>query len=347
MDLALLQSIWFYLFGVLIAGYAILDGFDLGAGALSLFARNERERGQHMDAIAPVWDGNEVWLLTAGGALFAAFPPVYATVFSGFYIAFMLLLAALIFRAVSLEFRHRVDAPGWRRGWDCAFGLGSLVPALLYGVAVGNVMRGLPLDAAGVFTGTFLGLLNPYALLTGALSLAMFLTHGARYLAMKAEGDLAARMAQWAPRLWMAWAALWVLGTLATLFVSPFLFEGLLRNPAFWVLLVLALGALIAVPVANGSGKRAAAFVASSVAIAAQTALAGLSLYPRLVPSLTGLGNSLTIHNSSSSRLTLMTMLVIALIGVPIMLAYTVFIYRVFRGRVRPGEFYHAPGRPG
>ena len=346
MSLALLQTIWFLLFGVLIVGYAILDGFDLGIGALSLVSRDERERGQHMDVIAPVWDGNEVWLLTGGGALFAAFPIVYATVFSGFYIAFMLLLVALILRAVSFEFRPRIDARGWRRGWDLVFGLGSLVPALLYGVAVGNVMRGLPIDSAGAFTGTFLGLLNPYALLLGGLSLVMFLTHGALYLAMKAQGDLAVRMTRWAPRLWIGWISLWVLATFATLFVSPFLFEGLLKNPLFWVLLIGALGALLYVPIASGTGKPGAAFLASSVAIAAQTALVGLSLYPRLVPSLTDLGYSLTIRNASSTQRTLATMFVIALIGIPIVLVYTAFIYRVFKGKVRPGEFYPAPTQP-
>src|SRR5512135_384088 len=156
-----LNTIWFVLVGVLITGYAVLDGFDLGAGVLHLFARSDAERKVNLHAIEPVWDGNEVWLLTGGGALFAAFPVVYATVFSGFYLALMLLLAALIARAVALEFRYHVDAPAWGRVWDWIFGIGSLLPAVLFGVAVGNVIKGVPIDAHGAYTGTFLGLLNP------------------------------------------------------------------------------------------------------------------------------------------------------------------------------------------
>ena len=351
MDLVTLQGTWFLLFGVLLIGYAILDGFDLGVGMLSLFERDPARRGQHMDVIAPVWDGNEVWLLTAGGALFAAFPPVYATVFSGFYLAFMLLLAALIFRAVSFEFRHKVDSPAWRSRWDWSFGLGSLVPALLYGVAVGNVLAGLPIarDASGGFLwqGSFLGLLNPYALLVGVTGLAMFLTHGALYLAFKADGVVAERSGRLAPRLWIAWVALWVLATMASVLVSPWLFAGMLGNPLFYLLLALALASMVAIPVWSRSGGHGKAFLASSTAIAAQTGLAGLSLFPRLVPSSIDLeGASMTIHNASSSVRTLTVMLVIAGVGMPIVIGYTAFIYRVFKGRISPGQFYgaHGPG---
>jgi cytochrome d ubiquinol oxidase subunit II len=168
-----LNSIWFWLIAVLIIGYAILDGFDFGVGVLSLFGRDEKERRIHFNAIGPVWDGNEVWLITGGGALFAAFPIVYATVFSGFYLALMLLLTALIFRAVSFEFRNKVESPGWRRAWDFAFGFGSLLPAVLFGIAVGNILRGVPIDASGNFLGTFLGLLNPYSIGVGLLSLVL------------------------------------------------------------------------------------------------------------------------------------------------------------------------------
>lgn len=340
MDPALLQTVWFLLFGVLIIGYAVLDGFDLGVGTLSLFTRDARQRGQHMETIAPVWDGNEVWLLTGGGALFAAFPPVYATVFSGFYVPLYLFLAALIARAVSIEFRHKIGSPGWQRAWDLAFGLGSLVPALLCGVVVGNGLRGLPIDAQGAYTGSLVGLLNPYALLTGALGLAMFLTHGTLYLALKAEGDLGERMARLAPRLWIAWVVLWVAQVVATFFVSPFLFQGLFKSPVFWVAALLALACLLYVPLACGTGKRGAAFLASSVAIGAQVFLAGVSLFPRIVPSRTDLAYSLTIHNSSATPRSLTAALIIAVVGMPIVIAYTVFIYRVFKGRVRPGEFY-------
>ncbi len=329
-----LNMIWFLLVGVLIIGYAILDGFDLGVGVLHLFARSEEERRLHINAIGPVWDGNEVWLLTGGGALFAAFPIVYATVFSGFYLALMLLLVALIFRAVSMEFRGKVESAGWKKAWDIAFGVGSLLPAVLFGVAFGNILRGIPLDAAHNYTGSFFTLLNPYAVLIGVLSLVMFTMHGALYLALKTGGQLQARVVGWVSPLWMATVALYLVATLATMFVSPFLFEGMLANPLFYVLFLVLLGACILIPVATKAGKYGRAFTASSVTIAMMIGLSALSLFPRLVPSLGDLTNSLTIYNASSSEATLTTMLVIALIGMPLVIAYTIFIYRAFKGKV-------------
>ena len=329
-----LNMIWFLLVAVLLIGYAILDGFDLGVGVLHLFARTEQERRFHINAIGPVWDGNEVWLLTAGGALFAAFPIVYATVFSGFYIALMLLLTALIFRAVSMEFRGKVDSPRWRRLWDWAFGMGSLLPALLLGVAFGNILRGIPLDADHNFTGSFFTLLNPYALLIGVLSLVLFTMHGALYLSMKTEGELKARVGGWISPLWIAMVALYVLATVATLFVSPFLLSGMPGNPLFWILFVLLLGSVLSIPVAVKAGKEGRAFLASSLTIACMIGLSALSMFPRLVPALGDLTYSLTIYNASSSQRTLSTMLVIALIGMPLVIAYTIFIYRAFKGKV-------------
>ena len=189
-----LQTTWFLLVGVLLAGYTILDGFDLGVGTLHLFlAKDDRERRTSLNSIGPVWDGNEVWLLTGGGALFAAFPPVYATVFSGFYLALMLLLVALIVRAVSLEFRSKEASPRWRQGWDVAFAVSSALPALLFGVALGNVLRGVPLDADGEYAGTFFTLLNPFALVVGLGGLAMFVMQGACWLNLKTEGAMKAR----------------------------------------------------------------------------------------------------------------------------------------------------------
>ena len=195
-----LNTIWYLLIGVLMFAYAALDGFDLGVGVMHLFAPSETQRRTNMAAVGPVWDGNEVWLLTVGGAMFAAFPAVYATTFSGFYLAFILLLVALIFRAVSLEFRAQVDSTIWKRFWDISFGLGSLVPALLFGVAVGNVLQGLPIEADGSLDLPFVALLNPYALLVGVLSLAMLVMQGGAYLAARSEGDLCRWAARWGKR---------------------------------------------------------------------------------------------------------------------------------------------------
>lgn len=328
-----LNMTWFLLIWVLLAGYAILDGFDLGVGVLHLFARGERQRRIHMAAIGPVWDGNEVWLLIVGGALFAAFPPIYATVFSGFYLALMLVLLALIFRAVSMEFRGQVDRPGWRRFWDWAFGLGSLVPAIIFGVAIGNLLRGLPITADGSLHVPFLALLNPYAVLIGVLGLLMFVMHGAAYLAVKTEGDLQRHMARWTSGAWMAFVVVYLLATIATFFVSPFLFEGVPGNPLFWIFLPLLLMSIVYIPLANRAQKYFRVFLASSVTIATMIGLTAVSLFPRMVPSSLDLANSLTIYNSSSTPRTLTVMLIITLIGMPLVIGYTAYIYTVFKGK--------------
>jgi cytochrome bd ubiquinol oxidase subunit II len=336
-----LNSIWFWLIAVLIIGYAILDGFDFGVGVLSLFGRDEKERRIHFNAIGPVWDGNEVWLITGGGALFAAFPIVYATVFSGFYLALILLLTALIFRAVSFEFRNKVESPVWRRAWDFAFGFGSLLPAVLFGVALGNILHGVPIDANGNFCGTFLGLLNPYSISVGLLSLVLFTMHGSIYLAIKSDGELRDRCQKWASHLWMDYVMLYVIMTIWTWLVSPFLFEKSTKSPSFYIFMIVLVGTIVYLPVLLKAGKFNRAFFASSLIIAMMLSQMALSLYPRFVPSSIDLHYSLTIYNASSSTLTLQTMLVIALIGIPIVIAYSVYIHYVFRGKVEiTGESY-------
>ena len=328
-----LNLIWFLLVGILIIGYAILDGFDLGVGIIHLFTKDETEKRINLNAIGPVWDGNEVWLLTGGGALFAAFPIVYATVFSGFYLAFMLLLAALIFRAVSFEFRKYAEVKD-KRYWDFAFGIGSLVPALLYGVAIGNILRGLPIDAKGGYSGTFLGLLNPYALVVGAVSLSMFVMHGAIYLALKSEGKQHEKMITAANKSWIVFVLLYFIATILTIFSGKWLFALVLSNPLFWILVILLFATIIYIPVGLKTGKSGYTFTASSLMIASMILLMALSLFPKLVPSSIDLNYSLTIYNASSTPRTLETMLIIALIGVPIVVGYTIWMYRIFRGKV-------------
>nr|MBN2276177.1 cytochrome d ubiquinol oxidase subunit II [candidate division Zixibacteria bacterium] len=333
-----LNTVWFLLVGVLIIGYAILDGFDFGVGILHLFARDEKERRINLNAIGPVWDGNEVWLLTAGGALFAAFPFVYATVFSGFYLALMLLLVALIFRAVSLEFRGKVDSPGWKKFWDWSFGLGSLLPAILFGVAVGNILRGIPIDSNGIFTGSFIGLLNPYAILIGVLSMVMFLMHGAIYMTMKTDGELRDRMIRWASTMWMMMIAVYIAATVASIFTAAYLFDGVLDNPVFWILFLLLLGAIVYIPLSLKAGRYGRSFLSSSVMIACMIGLAAVGMFPALVPSSINAAYSLTIYNASSTSRTLTVMLIIAGIGMPLVIIYSAYIYRVFRGTTVIGE---------
>ena len=339
MEPSWLQIVWYALFMTLIVGYAILDGFDLGVGVLSLFNRSDDERRLYINAVAPVWDGNEVWLLTAGGALFAAFPPVYATVFSGLYLALMLVLVGLIARAVSMEFRGRVASPGWRQLWDRVFGVGSLLPALLFGVAVGNILRGLPLTAGGEFAGRFIDLLNPFSLLIGALGLTMFVMHGALYMALKSGGDLRERMLRTALNAWTVWVILYVVAVLVGFFEAPYLVDRTLGSAWFWGPFFVFIGALLYLPMTIRAGQALRAMIVSSTAVLTLIAQAASGLYPTLVPARNAPELSLTIANSSSSATTLWTMLVIALLGMPVVLAYTIYVYRVFKGKVALDEY--------
>lgn len=342
MSHAFLQNAWYLLIGILLVGYAILDGFDLGVGVLAPFvAKNEEERRSLIRAIGPFWDGNEVWLLTAGGALFAAFPHVYATVFSGFYLALMLVLYALILRAVSFEFGHRVESARWRRAWDWAFFVGSLVPALLTGVAVGNVMRGVPLDANREFAGNFFTLLNPFALVVGLAGLAMFTLQGATYLALKTNGDLAQRArnaGKW------AWAVLVVLLAVAGILVVadvPERLDNYTHNPIAFAVPIAALAFLILTRVSLERGTPGRTFLLSSLSIAAIMGIWGVANYPYLLPARNVAAYGLTILNASASQKSLQAMFIIALIGMPLVLAYTAYVYHIFRGKVRAHEEHY------
>ncbi len=329
-----LQIIWFLLIGVLLVGYAILDGFDLGVGVLHLFiAKNDQERRVVMNSIGPVWDGNEVWLLTGGGAIFAAFPKVYATVFSGFYLPLMLVLTCLVLRAVSLEFRSKQESPRWRSAWDTAFAVGSFGPALLFGVAVGNVLRGVPISADGEFAGSFFGLLNPFALAVGLLSLTMFVMQGSAWLMMKTTGELRDRATTVAKVSWIGFVALWIVVTAFSRLAAPHLWNNYAHAVA-WIAPVLFVIAAAAFPLAVRSGAGGRAFAASSISIAALIGIMGQGLFPYMVPSSGDPANSLTITNASSTALTLRVMLVIALIGMPFVVGYTIYIYRHFVSRV-------------
>jgi cytochrome d ubiquinol oxidase subunit II len=333
-----LQITWFLLIGLLLTVYAILDGFDLGLGFWHLFAKKDEERRMLISAVGPVWDGNEVWLLTGGGAIFAAFPPVYATVFSGFYLALMLLLLALIFRAVSVEFRSKVESSGWRRAWDTAFGLGSSLAALLFGVALGNLLRGLPLDAEGNFQGSFFTLLNPYALMIGATGFAMLVTHGALYVSLKTSGELESRARSWAKIAWLGYLGLFAGASTVTITVMPGLLDNYLYSPILFVIPGLALLFIVLLGVFTIRGNPRRAFLFSALSIVGLMSTAGASLFPRLVPALGAPELSLTAFNSSSSELTLTTMLILALCGMPLVIAYTIWAHKKFAYKINPGE---------
>ncbi len=333
-----LGILWFVLIAVLIAGYFILDGFDLGAGILSPFiAKDESEKAVIRRAIGPTWDGNEVWLLTAGGALFAAFAPAYATTFSGFYLAVMLVLFGLIVRAVSLE--YRAHDPKWGKVWDALFFIGSLLPALLFGVAIGNVYAGIPLDANGDYAGIpLLGLITPFTLLCGLLGLSVFITQGAAWLALKAEkpSALQARAAKLRRPLACITLVLFAIVSVYALTGIAPTFDpalGALRGVAC-VGVVAALGALFFG--SRKEGNDLMPFLASSASALLLVVLFAASMFPTLVVATAG--TSITIANAASSDLALAWMTGITCIGLPLVLVYHVVTYRTFRGRISAEE---------
>jgi cytochrome d ubiquinol oxidase subunit II len=334
-----MATIWFLLVGVLIAGYAVLDGFDLGTGVLSPFlARDDGERRTLRAAIGPVWDGNEVWLLTGGGAVFAAFPAVYAMAFSGFYLAIMLVLFGLILRAVSLEFRAHDE--GWGRLWDGTFFVGSLVPALLFGVAVGNIIRGVPMNAHGDYAGTFFGLLNPFSLLVGVTGLAAFVSHGAAWISVKTVGGLQRRAIAVRSISHWVFVALVAATTIVTVATVHHHVAHNLGRPLGWLMIVLLVGGIVGARWAIAKGNDLVALLGSGVSILGLVGLAGVGNYPNLVNA-RGKGVALSVHNAASAHYTLVAMFVIAVIFVPIVLGYTAFMYRTFAGKVEaePGEY--------
>jgi len=330
--------LWFLLLGVLLMGYAILDGFDLGVGILHLCARKDEDRRILLNSIGPVWDGNEVWLLTFGGALFAAFPNAYATVFSGFYTAFMLLLFALIFRAVSLEFRSKLETPAWRSFWDVSFCVASGVATLLFGVAVGNAMRGLPIGPDGEYHGRFLKLLHPYTVLVGLMVVALFAMHGAVYLNLKTAGELQQRVRNWFWKTFWVFVVLYVAVTVYTLLDVPLATRNFRVQPWAWGVAVLNAFAIANIPRALCRNRPGYAFLSSCATIAGLMFLLGIALFPELAHSSWNPAWSLDIYNASSSPKTLAIMAVIAAIGMPVVLAYTGVIYWMFRGKVQLGK---------
>jgi cytochrome d ubiquinol oxidase subunit II len=281
-----------------------------------------------------VWDGNEVWLLTGGGAIFAAFPPVYATVFSGFYLAMMLVVLCLIARAVSLEFRSKETSPRWRGAFDTAFSASSIVAGLLFGVALGNILRGIPLSDAGDYTGTFFDLLNPYALLIGVLGLAMIAFQGANFIVLKSDGELKTRARRWATLSGALFGVLFIAASGWTLGGRPHLTENFSAVPALWLVPAAAAAAVGLAIRAVRKEQPKRAFVLSSLSVAGMMGITGASLFPRLVPVLGAPELSLTAANASSSELTLKVMLILAIVGMPLVLGYTIWVYRAFAGKV-------------
>jgi len=365
----LLRFIWWALLGIVLIGFAVMDGFDLGIAMLQPFvARGDAERRVLLNVIGPVWEGNQVWFVLGGGAAFAAWPPVYAVSFSGFYLAMFLVLAALILRPCAIAFRSKLEGRSWRRGWDWAFFVAGLVPSLVFGVAFGNLFLGGPFhfdDTLRItYEGGLLGLLNPFGLLAGLVSVAMLAMHGGTFLALKSEGEIAARaaraggLAAVALIVFFTLAGLWISlgmdGYVVTSTIHPAapsnpLAKTVVREAGAWLLnfgihpwLILApvIGYVGAIGAAGALrlGRPLLAFASSSLSIAGVIATAGMSLFPFLLASSSDPRSSLTVWDASSSQTTLFIMLVAVVIFLPIVLAYTAFVFRLLRGKVGVGE---------
>lgn len=365
MDYEALRFIWWLLIGVLLIGFSVTDGFDMGvASLLKVVGKSNDERRVMINTIAPHWDGNQVWLVTAGGALFAAWPPVYAASFSGFYLAMMLTLFALFLRPLALEYRSKIDNEQWRSRWDWLLTLGSAVPALIFGVAFGNLLQGVPFQFDNLlrldYTGNLLGLLNPFALLAGVLSLLMFVNHGAAYLQLKSEGQIKARSERIASLLSLTCAVLFVLGGVwlwlgvdgyqlvsvidtnganhttdkVVEVVAGGWFHNYGKQPLLW--LVPASGAICFVLCALFSrlAWHVSAFVSSAMAMAMVLVTTGISMFPFVMPSSLMPNHSLTMWDATASETTLSIMFVVACVFVPLILAYTAWGYFVMRGRL-------------
>ncbi|MCC4591818.1 cytochrome d ubiquinol oxidase subunit II [Xanthomonas campestris pv. cannae] len=366
LDYTTLRVIWWLLLGILLIGFAVMDGFDLGVGALLPFvAKTDAERRLVVNTIGPVWEGNQVWLILGGGAIFAAFPPLYAVSFSGFYLAMFVILFALILRPVGFKFRGKLPGQRWRNGWDWALFLGGFIPALIMGVAVGNVLLGVPFhfdDTLRVFyTGSFFGLLMPFALLAGLLSVSMLVAHGAAMLVLKTDGPVAERAARYGSVAALvacalfAGAGVWVATGLPGYAVTsqvvtdgatnPLLKTAVLGEVGGWMhnyqrmpLTALApaaglLGLLLSAVLLR-KRRGGLAFIASGAAIAGIILTVGFAIFPFLLPSSSQPGSSLTVWDASSSHLTLWIMLLATVVFLPIILGYTTWVYRVLKGKV-------------
>ncbi|MDE3027330.1 MAG: cytochrome d ubiquinol oxidase subunit II [Paracoccaceae bacterium] len=367
-DLDTLRVIWWGLLGILLIGFALTDGFDLGVGALLPFVgQTDLERRVAINSIGATWEGNQVWFILGGGAIFAAWPPLYAVSFSGFYLAMFVVLAALILRPVAFKYRSKRESQSWRDTWDWALFIGGAVPALIFGVAVGNVLQGVPFhfnqDLLSIYEGSFFGLLNPFALLAGIVSLTMLITHGAAWLAVKTQGPVAERaraigsvtglvavLGYAAAGLWLAYGiqGYHIVGAVATNGASNPLYTEVARGGSWldayslrpWILIapILGFGGLLLTVLGLRSRREISTLLFSKLAILGVISSVGLTMFPFILPSSTDAHSSLTLWNASSSQMTLFVMLVVTVIFMPLILLYTAWVYKVLWGKVTEAD---------
>lgn len=332
----MLEIIWFAIFGILLCGYAILDGFDLGVGMLHMLSKKDVERRLMLNSIGPIWDGNEVWLITAGGALFAGYPGAYATLCTAFYAPIMLFLSGIIFRAVAIEFRSKQPMAWWRWMWDAFFSLASLIIALGLGLVMGNLIAGIPIDEHQEFIGSLSDLLRPYGFLVGVLVASLFVMHGSIFLCMKTEGPLQEKVRGWVPTATALFILFYVITTVVTLIWQPHMVEAIKDRKIFFLVAIINIIAIANIPREVRHGNDGRAFLSSCVNIICLLALFCIGMFPDIIRAINDPENlSLTIHNSGASERTLKILLIISGIGVPLVLSYTAMIYYIFHGKVR------------
>lgn len=331
-------TLWYLVIGAVFTGYAILDGFDLGAGALHLFFKKEQSRRIALNAIGPVWDGNEVWLVIGGGTLFAGFPKVYAAAFSAFYIPFIVFLVMLIFRAISIEFRSKESMEWWRKTWDICYCISSAMIALLLGVVLGNVLMGIPIDANGNFNANVLYFLNPYALMVGVTTLALFMMHGAIYLVMKTESRLYAKLTILVKNTTIFFAICILLLSFYTILYVPHLSNNIRQNS--WMFIIPVLMVLSIANITRQVAKRhyLYAFLSSALTVSLLLVIVAIELYPNLLISTMNPAYTLTVQNAASSSKSLQIQLMFVAIGVPLAALYTTFVFWTFKGKVKLNE---------
>lgn len=332
------SSWWYIIVGATFTGYAILDGFDLGAGMIHLFFNKETSRRIALNAIGPVWDGNEVWLVIGGGTLFAGFPKVYAVIFSAFYIPFMLFLVALIFRAISIEFRSKEPWTWWRKTWDISYSVSSFIVAFSLGIVLGNVLIGLPIDSEGNFVGDTFSFINPYALMVGVTTVALFMMHGAIYLTMKTEKRLYTKLTILVKNTTIFFVISLLLLSFYTLLYIPHLTHRIKDNPWLFFVPVAMVFTMANITRRITQQRYRLAFLSSAIVIGLLLVIVAVELYPNLVLSSIDEKFNLTVQNSASSSKSLGIMLLFAAIGVPLVGIYTLFVYKTFRGKVQLDE---------
>lgn len=329
---------WFLVFGGIITGYAILDGFDLGAGALHLFLKKEQSRRIALNAIGPVWDGNEVWLVIGGGALFAGFPVAYAAVFSAFYLPAMIFLIGLIWRAVAIEFRSKEPGRIWRLTWDIVYTFACIVVTISLGLMLGNVALGMPLNENHEFIGSFTSFFNPFSIMVAITTLALFMMHGAIYLTMKTENRLFTKLTLLAKSFTIFFVTSFAITTMYTLLYIPHLSDTIRSSPQFFIFPVIMLLAIANIPRQLNKRKYRYAFISSAITIASLLIAVAIEVFPNLLLARNNPANSITITNAASSEKTMEILLIIALIGTPLVAVYTIFVFWTFKGKVKLDE---------